>query len=629
MDATTHSQETHHHEHEHEHGHEHHELGFWRKYVFSTDHKVIGIWYGISGLIFLFFGFSLMMMMRWQLAYPGQALPVIGKTLNVIFGTGSMPDGKMTPEFYNSLGAMHGTIMIFLGIVPLAFAAFGNFVVPLQIGAPDMTFPKVNAASYWAFFVGGVIMLVSFFVPGGAAKGGWTSYTPLAVIADSGPNFNPFFNGQTLWLVGFVFLITSSLLGAINFITTIIQLRAPGLTWMRLPFFVWAQFVTAFLLVLAFPPLEAAIIMQLMDRTASTSFFMPAGLVVNGAPLHISGGGSPLLWQHLFWFLGHPEVYVLILPAMGIVAEVIANNSRKPLWGYKSLVFAALVLGFLSFIVWAHHMWLTGMGSAVSAFFQTTTLIISIPSVIILSAFFISLWGGSIRFTVPMLFATAFLPMFGIGGLTGIPLAFNSADLYLHDTYYVIAHFHYIVAPGTIFGLFAGIYYWFPKATGRMMNEFWGKVHFWPSLICMNVIFLPMFLQGMLGMHRRWYDGGQGWGVAADHVWGLTGFQWNTPISVAAWVMGLAQIPFIINFFYSIWKGKKVENDNPWDATTLEWTAPSPPGHGNFVTPPVAYRGPYEYSLPRRGKDYTMQNEPIEASELASAHSPRVPVLHG
>jgi cytochrome c oxidase subunit 1 len=374
--------------------------------------------------------------------------------------------------------------------------------------------------------------------------------------------------------------------------------------------------------------LEAAIIMQLMDRVASTSFFMPAGLVVNGAPLYISGGGSPLLWQHLFWFLGHPEVYVLILPAMGIVAEIIANNSRKPLWGYKSLVFAALVLGFLSFIVWAHHMWLTGMGSAVSAFFQTTTLIISIPSVIILSAFFISLWGGSIRFTVPMLFATAFLPMFGIGGLTGIPLAFNSADLYLHDTYYVIAHFHYIVAPGTIFGLFAGIYYWFPKATGRMMNEFWGKVHFWPSLICMNVIFLPMFLQGMEGMHRRWYDGGQGWGVAGEHIWGLTGFQWNTPISIAAWVMGLAQIPFIINFFYSIWKGKKVENDNPWDATTLEWTAPSPPGHGNFLTPPVAYRGPYEYSLPRRGKDYTMQNEPIEASELATAHSAREPVLH-
>ena len=396
---------------------------------------------------------------------------------------------------------------------------------------------------------------------------------------------------------------------------------------MRLPFFVWAQFVTAFLLLLAFPPLEAAVVMQMMDRLASTSFFLPSGLVVNGAALQVSGGGSPLLWQHLFWFLGHPEVYVLILPGMGIVAEIIANNSRKPLWGYKSLVFAALVLGFLSFIVWAHHMWLTGMGSAVSAFFQTTTLIISIPSVIILSAFFISLWGGSIRFTVPMLFATAFLPMFGIGGLTGIPLAFNSADLYLHDTYYVIAHFHYIVAPGTIFALFAGIYYWFPKATGRMMNDFWGKVHFWPSLICMNVIFLPMFLQGMLGMHRRWYDGGQGWNVSGEHIWGLTGFQWNTPISIAAWVMGLAQIPFIINFFHSIWKGRKVENDNPWDATTLEWTAPSPPGHGNFIKAPVAYRGPYEYSLPRRGRDYTMQNEPIEASELTTAHPTREPVL--
>jgi cytochrome c oxidase subunit 1 len=586
---------------------------------------VIGIQYGICGLTFLFFGFSLMMLMRWQLAYPGQALPVIGNALGHFFGSGSMPDGKMTSEFYNSLGAMHGTIMIFMGVVPIAFAAFGNFVVPLQIGAPDMTFPKINAASFWALFVGSIIMLTSFFVPGGAAKGGWTSYTPLAVIADKGEAYHPFFNGQTLWLVGFIFLITSSLLGAINFITTIIQLRAKGLTWMRLPFFVWTQFVTAFLLVLAFPPLEAAIVMQLMDRLAATSFFMPSGLIVNGAALHISGGGSSLLWQHLFWFLGHPEVYVLILPAMGIVAEILANNSRKPLWGYKSLVFSVLVIGFLSFIVWAHHMWLTGMGSTVSAFFQTTTLLISIPSVIILSAFFISLWGGSIRFTVPMLFATAFLPMFGIGGLTGIPLAFNSADLYLHDTYYVIAHFHYIVAPGTIFGLFAGIYYWFPKATGRMMNEFWGKVHFWPSLICMNVIFLPQFLQGMLGMHRRWYDGGQGWAISGEHIWGLSGFQWNTPISWGAWIMGLAQIPFIINFFWSMKHGKKV-NDNPWEATTLEWTAPSPPPHGNFPVPPVAYRGPYEYSLPGRDRDFTMQNEPVEPTERTRRKIPE-PVL--
>jgi cytochrome c oxidase subunit 1 len=628
MDAST-SVETHHDPHAHDAAHEHHELGFWRKYIFSTDHKVIGIQYGITGLLFLLIGFSLMMLMRWQLAYPGQALPVIGKWLPHIFGPGSMPDGKMTPDFYNSLGAMHGTIMIFLGVVPLAFAAFGNFVVPLQIGAPDMTFPKVNMASYWALFVGASIMVTSFFVPGGAAKSGWTSYVPLAAISDTGQGYNRIFNGQTLWLIGFIFLITSSLLGAINFITTIIQLRAKGLTWMRLPFFVWAQFVTAFLLVLAFPPLEAAIVMQLMDRVAHTSFFMPSGLVVNGTPLSISGGGSPLLWQHLFWFLGHPEVYVLILPAFGIVAEILANNSRKPLWGYKSLVFSVLVIGFLSFIVWAHHMWLTGMGSAVSAFFQTTTLLISIPSVIILSAFFISLWGGSIRFNVPMLFTIAFLPMFGIGGLTGIPLAFNSADLYLHDTYYVIAHFHYIVAPGTIFGLFAGVYYWFPKATGRKMNDFWGKVHFWPTLVCMNVIFLPMFLQGMVGMHRRWYDGGQGWNVANEHtIWGLTGFQWNHPISWAAWIMGLAQIPFIINFFWSIKHGEKV-NDNPWEATTLEWTAPSPPPHGNFLTPPVAYRGPYEYSLPGRERDYTMQNEPVQPAERTRRKPAAEPVLVG
>src|SRR3974390_2559490 len=400
---------------------------------------------------------------------------------------------------------MHGTIMVFLGVVPLAFAAFGNYVVPLMIGAPDMTFPRINMASFHAFFLGGVVMLVSFFIPGGAPQAGWTSYSPLATSIPT--------NGQTFWLVGMVLLITSSLLGAVNFIATIIQLRAPGMTWMRMPFFVWSQFVTAFLLLLAFPPLEAAGIMQLMGKVAHTSFFLPTGLAV-GTLQNISGGGSPLLWQHLFWFLGHPEVYVLILPAMGIVAEVIANNTRKPLWGYKSLVYAILTIGFLSFIVWAHHMYLTGMGTRVATFFQTTTMIISIPSVIILTCLFISLWGGSIRFNTPMLFVMAFLPMFGIGGLTGLPLGFSYSDLHLHDTYYVIAHFHYIVAPGTIFALFAGISYLFPKITGRMMNEFWGKVHFWSSLIFMNLIFQPMFAQGMAGMLRRMADGGAAYSTA-------------------------------------------------------------------------------------------------------------------
>jgi cytochrome c oxidase subunit 1 len=606
MNITTHAEPG------HEHGHEahHEELGFWRKYVFSTDHKVIGIQYGITGLLFLFFGFGLMMLMRWQLAYPGEAVPGIGGLLQKIFGVGFISAdahgrvGLISSDFYNSLGAMHGTIMVFLGIVPVAFAAFGNYVVPLQIGAPDMTFPKINMASYWAFFVGGVVMLGSFFVPGGAAKSGWTSYSPLADVADTGANIHPFFNGQTLWLVGMVFLITSSLLGSVNFITTIIQLRAPGMTWMRLPFFVWAQLVTSFLLLLAFPPLEGAAVMQLMDRLAGTSFFLPTGLSVAGQPWPVSGGGSPLLWQHLFWFLAHPEVYVLILPGIGIIAEVIANNTRKPLWGYKAMVFAILVLGFLSFIVWAHHMYLTGMGAKVSAFFQTTTIIISIPSVILLTALMLSLWGGSIRFTVPMLFATAFIPQFGIGGLTGIPLAFNAVDLYLHDTYYIIGHFHYIVAPGTIFAIFAGVYYWYPKATGRMMSEFWGKVHFWTSLVFINGIFFPMFLQGMAGVHRRWYDGGMMYDLARPVL------HWNVFMSRSAWLLGLAQLPFIFNFFWSMKFGKKV-SDNPWDSTTLEWSTPSPPPHGNFVKAPVVHRGPYEYSVPGASTDFTPQSQAI------------------
>jgi cytochrome c oxidase subunit 1 len=661
--APVHAASSHGHGTHDDHAHEHHELGFWRSYVFSTDHKVIGIQYLWAGLAFLFFGFGLMLLMRWQLAFPGQALtwanasnhigyqvhqilyhlglmtsapvdpvpvpadPNNPPLMQLIFGKDQMPGGVMTGDFYNTLGAMHGTIMVFFGIVPVAFAAFGNFVMPLQIGAVDMAFPRLNMASVILFFLSAVFMTSSFFVPGGAAKSGWTSYTPLATISDQpvntvffGHNFHfmwpLWLTGQSIWIIAMAFNITSSLLSSVNFITTIVQLRVKGLSWMRLPFFVWTQFVTAFLLLLAFPPLEAAAFMQLMDRLAGSSLFSPAGLVVGGTPLPLSGGGTPLLWQHLFWFLGHPEVYVLVLPGLGIIAEIVANNARKPLWGYNQMVYGLLVLGFLSMIVWAHHMYLTGMGTAVSSFFQLTTIIISVPTILILSSLIISLWGGAIRFTSPMLWATAFLPLFGIGGLTGIPLAFNAPDTFLHDSYYIIAHFHYVIAPGTIFALFAGIHYWYPKATGRMMSEFWNKVHFWPTMILMNCVFFPMFLQGMAGMHRRMYDGGATYEMLNKNV-----LHWNVFISESAWLMGLAQIPFIINFCFS-WKyGRKV-SDNPWEATTLEWSAPSPPPHGNFPHPVVAYRGPYEYSVPGHPTDFTPQSEPQTSTKSVHISGP-------
>jgi len=566
---------------------EHYKESFLTKYIWSTDHKIIGLQYGITALLWLLFGFILMLIMRYQLAYPETPIPIVGALL----GEG----GLLPPEMYNSLGAMHGTIMIFLGVVPLAFGAFGNYFVPLQIGAIDMAFPKLNAASYWMYFVGSIIMVTGFFVPGGAANSGWTSYPPLSNIATT---------GQTVWLCGMVFLITSSLLGSINILATVIQLRAEGMSWMRLPIFVWVQFITAFLLLLAFPPLEAASVLQLMDRLAGTSFFMPSGLVVSGVALSNTGGGSPLLWQHLFWFLAHPEVYVLILPAFGIVVEVIANNTRRPIWGYKSIVYAGIFLGFMSFIVWAHHMFITGMGTTMSSFFQTTTMIISIPSVVILTALFMSLWGGSIRYNTPMLFALGFLPMFGIGGLTGLPLGLAAADIYLHDTYYVIGHFHYVVAPGTIFALFAGIYYWFPKMTGKRMNETLGKLHFFFSLIFMNGVFLPMMAQGLAGVSRRLWDGGEMYAHAAGVLY------LNEVMSISAWLLGMTQIFFIVNMIISL-LGKKTGEDNPWQATTLDWSATtSPPlGHGNFEVVPTVYRGPYEYSVPGADKDFTPQNE--------------------
>jgi cytochrome c oxidase subunit 1 len=499
-----------------------------------TDHKTVGLQYGLTALVFLLVGFLLMILMRWQLAWPGQPLP---SWLAMWLGEANAPGGILLPEFYNQLVAMHGTVMVFLAVVPLAAGAFANYFVPLHIGAPDMAFPRLNALSYWLYLAAGLIMIASFFVEGGAANSGWTSYPPLAVIATKGQNF---------WLTGIFLLGVSSALNALNVLVTVVQCRAPGMTWGTLSFFVWSQLVTALLLLLAFPALQAAAIFQLMDRVAGTSFFLPSGLMVGGVPLQgISGGGNALMWQHLFWFLGHPEVYVLILPAMGIVAEVITTYARRPLWGYGLMVAAVLFMGGMSMVVWAHHMFLTGMGTAMSAFFQVTTFIISIPSVILISALVLTLWGGSISFTTPMLFALAFLPMFGVGGLTGLPLGLAASDVTLHDTYYVVAHFHYLVAPGTVFALFAGIYHFWPQVTGRHLSETLGKIHFWGSLVCMNLIFLPMFAVGLMGVNRRLWDAG------ASYAFAQPTLLWQTHMTYAAFALAVFQLPFLWNLMLS------------------------------------------------------------------------------
>ena len=495
-----------------------------------TNHKTVGLLYGVTALAFLLVGFFLMILMRIQLAWPGQALP---SWIGAWLGDANAPGGVMLPEFYNQLVAMHGSVMVFLAVVPLAAGAFANYFVPMEIGADDMAFPRLNAASYWIYLAAGMLMTASFFVEGGAARSGWTSYAPLAVIEPKGQNF---------WLVGIVLLGLSSALNAINVITTIVYERRAGLTLMRLPFFVWSQLITALLLLLAFPALQAAAILQLMDRVVGTSFFLPSGLMIGGVPLQgISGGGNPLLWQHLFWFLGHPEVYVLILPAMGIVAEVITANARRPLWGYGLMVGAVVFMGGMSMLVWAHHMFLSGMGTTMTSFFQVTTFIISIPSVILISSLVLTLWGGSITFNTPMLFALAFLPMFGIGGLTGLPLGLAASDVTLHDTYYVVAHFHYLVAPGTIFALFAGIYHWWPQITGRALDETLGKVHFWGSFICMNLIFMPMFAIGLMGVNRRLWDAGASYAHAQPTL------PMQAHITYAAFALGVFQLPFIWN----------------------------------------------------------------------------------
>ncbi|MBI3120882.1 MAG: cbb3-type cytochrome c oxidase subunit I, partial [candidate division NC10 bacterium] len=480
--------------------------------------------------------------------------------------------------------------------MPILVGCFGNFLIPLMIGARDMAFPALNMLSFWVGAVSGVVMLAGFLVPGGHAAGGWTSYAPLTAVTQyTGVNW-----GQNIWCISLILLGISSLMGSINYITTIINMRAPGMTFFRLPLVIWSLFIVAILLLLALPVLTSALAMLLFDRMLGTSFFLPAG------------GGEPLLWQHLFWFFGHPEVYILILPAMGVTSDVLSVFARKPIFGYRAMAYSMIAIAFLSWIVWGHHMFQSGMNPALGTSFMISTMVIAVPSAIKTFNWLGTLWGGSIRFTTPMLHALAFVSMFVIGGLSGIFMASTPVDIFIHDTYFIVAHIHYVVFGGSVFGIFAAITYWFPKLFGRMMNEPLGKIHFWLTFLAFNGTFFPMHILGVGGHMRRIYN-------PLQYEFLLPLQPINVFITVSALVLGIAQIPFVINFFWSLFAGKKAER-NPWQANTLEWTAPSPPPHGNWGdTLPVVYGGPYEYSPPGVSEDYLPQTQ-SRVPHLAAAH---------
>ncbi|MCH8293953.1 cbb3-type cytochrome c oxidase subunit I [Candidatus Poribacteria bacterium] len=602
--------------------HDHHaQESFIRKYIFSLDHKMIGRQFLIYGLIMFMVGGGLAMLFRWQLAYPDQPLPVIGVSDQYLEsqeeedavtmadkiwhkwneeGTenwfmNNIPSGVIEPAFYNSLFTMHATIMVFFVIVPLLVGAFGNFLIPLMIGTRDMAFPTLNMLSFWAAVLGVIIMMTGFFVPGGHAAAGWTGYAPLSTI----PEYTGVDWGQNIWCISLIVMGISSLMGSINYITTIINMRAPGMTFFRLPLTIWSLFIVAILLLLAFPVIASALALMLFDRLAGTSFFSPVG------------GGEPLLWQHLFWFFGHPEVYILILPGMGMVSDMLAVFSRKPIFGYKSMVYALISIAFLGWVVWGHHMFQSGMNPALGATFMVSTMIIAVPSAVKTFNWIGTLFRGSIRFTVPMLNSLAFVSMFVIGGLSGIYMANTPVDIYIHDTYYIVAHIHYVVFGGSVFALFGGIFFWFPKMFGRHMNDTLGKIHFWLSFIAFNCTFFPMHILGVGGHMRRIANPMQ-----YEFLQPLQGI--NVFITMSAFVLGTAQILLLVNVFWSIFRGKVAER-NPWQANTLEWHAPTPVPHGNFVTIPQVSRGPYEYSVPGAEKDWLPQAQPDEEPAHAAA----------
>ena len=578
-----------------EHGEHHHDPGFIRRYVFSTDHKTIGQQYLWYSLIMMVVGGLLAGLVRWQLAFPGKPLGF----MEGIWPDG-FPGGVMLPDYYNGLFTMHATIMIFFAIMPLLFGAMGNYLIPLKVGTRDMAFPVLNMLSFWIAVVSAIVMIAAFFVHGGMPQSGWTSYAPLSVIQPS---------SQNLWLLSLFFLGFSSLLGAVNYISTIVNMRAPGMTWFRLPLGIWSLFITAGLILLAMPVLAAGLIMLLFDRVLGTTFFLPAGMIVSGEALGNAGGGQPLLWQHIFWFFGHPEVYIMILPAMGIVSEILPVFARKPIYGYKGMVFAMVSIAGLGFIVWGHHMFQSGMNPVLGSTFMISTMVIAVPSAIKTFNWLGTLWGGNIRLTTPMLNAVAFVSMFVIGGLSGIFMASTPVDVYIHDTYFIVAHIHYVLFGGSLFGAFAAVYFWFPKMFGRMMHEGLGKIHFFLTFTLFNLVMFPMHFLGVRGMPRRIYDYNQ-----YEFLKGLQPL--NQFMTICTYILLAAQILFVINLLWSLRKGRKA-GDNPWQANTLEWSAPSPPPHGNFGSRlPAVYRGPYEYSSPDSEEDWLPQDRKPERAEV-------------
>ncbi|MBI1722424.1 MAG: cbb3-type cytochrome c oxidase subunit I [Gemmatimonadetes bacterium] len=564
----------------------HDDRPFIRKYVFSTDHKIIGIQFLFLSLFFLLVGGVLAMVIRWQLGFPGKAMPLPGAWPSTM-----APDGVVLPEFYTALVTMHGTFMVFFAIMPLLVGVFANYLIPLKIGAPDMAFPRLNMWSFWLMIPAGALMVAGFFVEGGAASSGWTGYAPLS----ANPEYTGATYGQQLWCLSLIVFALSSLLGSVNYITTVVNLRAPGMTWFRLPLSIWALFITAILALLAVPILAGALIMLLFDVVLHTNFFLPAG------------GGQPLMWQHLFWFFGHPEVYILILPAMGIASDLIANGSRKPIFGYHSMVYAICGIAFLGWVVWGHHMFQSGMNPRLGTTFMVSTMFIAVPSAIKVFNWMGTMWRGNIHFTTPMLNGIAFVAMFTIGGLSGIFMAATPADMYIHDTYYIVAHIHYVLFGGSLFAIFGGIYFWFPKMFGKMMSERLGKIHFALTFVAYNLTFFPMHILGIGGHMRRIYDPSQ-----YEFLRPLQPM--NEFISLSAFALFISQLPFIWNFFHSLFWGKKADI-NPWHDNGLEWTAPSPPPHGNFETTPTVYHGPYEFSRPDMEQDYLPQNQPLPAPQ--------------